>query len=373
LEARLSGRQSVSHDIDPLAVLIIRCKTSRLSRNAADRLVDQVDRALNAVTPHDRDRSEAAITHASPGTPERLRVEGLWLPRHPNLTHWYSDTALRDLAILRDAVAKIPLAGAARRLTRLAFAKVCRAASNADPVPASGLEVTSHYRARVERKPRVNNPIAQFRRTVAEFAGLVAELSSETSSGRHTATLRNAAVPYRGPVRRCRVVITSPPYGVAVDYARRHSLEHYWLGDYGGPAGKIKLGRKYIGRTARRGGRPVRIGGRGPVAAEVVRQMRDQPAAANAFDDYCAAMTHALRNAARGLDVGGLAVFVVGASVWAGVSIPADRLLAELGRDRFTPDHTFTYPVRNRHMSYARRNGANIDREIVLALRKTKA
>jgi hypothetical protein len=34
-------------------------------------------------------------------------------------------------------------------------------------------------------------------------------------------------------------------------------------------------------------------------------------------------------------------------------------------------EQEYWYPVKNRHMSYGRRNGANIDREYVLVFRRT--
>ena len=370
LEAKLGGRRSVSHDVDPLAVLITRCKTTHLPAATANRLADVIDSAIGPLIPRDEDRVESTLSSASADTVGELRAAGHWLPKHPNLTHWYSDVALRDLATLGHALRNLQPPRSTRRLISLAFAKIVRAASNADPVPASGLEVTTHYRKKVERKPRVNNPARLFRDTILKFARLLAEVPRVGTVHDHTATLRNAAAPYRGTVRPCDVVITSPPYGVAVDYARRHSLEHYWLSFIGDPIDKVRLGKKYIGRAARRGGSDAPVGMRGPVASAIVRNMRHDPQAVRAFDQFCGAMRHALHNAARGLPRGGLAVFVVGRSVWAGVPIAADQLIAELGAERFSPDHLFTYPVKNRHMSYARRNGANIDREIVLALRK---
>ena len=372
LEAQLAGRRSVSHDIDPLAVLITRCKIGRLWPNSARRVREQVDEVIGRTAPLDEDRVEARISEAAAETVDDLLGRGFWLPEHPNLTHWYSNRALRDLAHLHRAVGRPSLAGNARRVAWLAFAKVARAASNADPVPASGLEVTTHFRELVARKTRVNNPARLFCDTFAKFRDLLASSDPRRSARGHAATRRDAGKPYRGPVRPCQVVVTSPPYGVAVDYARRHSLEHYWLGFVKHQAAKVELGRRYIGRSARRG----RVSGspppRGPVAAAVAQRMAGVPGAASAFDAYCASMRNALHNAARGLPPDGLAVFVVGRSLWAGVPIEADRLIPELGSARFAEDHAFSYSVKNRHMSYSRRNGADIDREYVVVLRKKR-
>ena len=52
-----------------------------------------------------------------------------------------------------------------RLFFRLAFGSIIRAASNADPVPVSGLEVTSHMKRREEEGRRIN-PFDLFRRSV---------------------------------------------------------------------------------------------------------------------------------------------------------------------------------------------------------------
>ena len=59
-------------------------------------------------------------------------------------------------------------------------------------------------------------------------------------------------------------------------------------------------------------------------------------------------------------DNSGVRTFVLDTSV----------LLDELGGDDFELDEQLWYPVKNRHMSYGRHNGANIDREYVLLFRR---
>ena len=82
-------------------------------------------------------------------------------------------------------------------------------------------------------------------------------------------------------------------------------------------------------------------------------------------------MRRTLGNLAGKLSAGAPAVFVVGHSTWNQTSLDTSGLFEELAADWFTlADHRW-YPVRNRHMSYGRHNGANIDREYVLVLRRT--
>jgi hypothetical protein len=61
---------------------------------------------------------------------------------------------------------------------------------------------------------------------------------------------------------------------------------------------------------------------------------------------------------------------VVGHSTWNGQEIPTAELFEELAAP-LNLEEVLHYPVKNRYMSYSRRNNANIDREYVLILRKS--
>lgn len=66
------------------------------------------------------------------------------------------------------------------------------------------------------------------------------------------------------------------------------------------------------------------------------------------------------------------AVLVVGKSEWNGEKLPSTDLFCELGERLFHLDDSFSYPVKNRYMSYSRRNVADINREYVLVFRRTE-
>jgi hypothetical protein len=94
---------------------------------------------------------------------------------------------------------------------------------------------------------------------------------------------------------------------------------------------------------------------------------------ANAFKHYAVGMSRAITNVARRTRTGAYFVLVVGHSSWNGDSIDTSALMEELAGPYFELSERYWYPIKNRYMSYERRNGANIDREYVLVLRRTKA
>ena len=73
---------------------------------------------------------------------------------------------------------------------------------------------------------------------------------------------------------------------------------------------------------------------------------------------------------ARRMQTGTPLVLVVGHSAWKGGEIPTAAVFTELAAREFAFDDLLWYPIRNRYMSYSRHNGASIDRDFVLVLRR---
>ena len=62
------------------------------------------------------------------------------------------------------------------------------------------------------------------------------------------------------------------------------------------------------------------------------------------------------------------AIFVLGQSQWNEEAIPTEQLFAKLAVPNFELHDVLHYPVKNRYMSYTRRNDASIDKEYALVL-----
>lgn len=69
---------------------------------------------------------------------------------------------------------------------------------------------------------------------------------------------------------------------------------------------------------------------------------------------------------------GGYLVLVVGNSQWNGKTVPTGQLLTEAMPGNLQLVDRYWYPLKNRHMSYGRRNGANIGEEFVLLFQKNR-
>jgi tRNA G10 N-methylase Trm11 len=373
IEAAISGRNCVSVDIDPVAVFVARTKTLRFRLPYLLASINKLQKSLARVRRSEREYNRRQFRDIADDTLWRnIRSDGLWVPDIPNIQHWFRKYVLVDLARVLSAIERLQMPASHRNFLRLCFASILRNSSNADPVPVSGLEVTSHM-LRKDAEGRIINPFALFD-TALDRALTAVQQFCEVANRTTTLTFHQAdATDLSSAIDKpCDAVITSPPYHNAVDYYRRHTLEMYWLGFAKDKEDRLTLLPKYIGRASV------------PSKHELLQEQmpdalalrweskirRESPARANAFKHYVVAMRNTLSGLAKLLPKDGPAVFVVGRSTWNGCSIPTAELFASIASPWFKESERLWYPIKNRYMSYKRRNGANIDREYVIVLRK---
>jgi hypothetical protein len=374
VEALVSGRNAVGSDVDPVAVFVSSVKTRPLSKQPLKEALDLLDESFGI---HHRGKADYDELQFADISIEEFEEEAreVWIPGIPNIEHWFRRYVIVDLARILAAIRDAPLSGPRRKFFLLVFASIIRASSNADPVPVSGLEVTSHMR-RIDEKGRIIDPFELFKRAAARAIEDM-EAFRVAAGGRTKASAVQAdatALPIGIRRRSVSSVITSPPYHGAVDYYRRHQLEMYWLGLVESHDERLRLLQRYVGRTKVASRHPlVRADFLLPPAeASLEAEMRAiDPPRADAFRHYCRAMSLSFAQLGALLAPGRPAIFVVGHSMWQKSSLNTSQLFAELARPSFRLEDELRYPVKNRYMSYARKNGANIDHEYVLVFRRT--
>jgi DNA modification methylase len=230
LESMLNNRIGIGIDIDPMARLITKVKTTPIDPDsltlAAGDLITQI-KTLD-------DNSDY-----SPPIPEFHYRD-----------NWFRSFVLRELAIINECI-DTPLSKHQNEFMwqdigdffRVVFSSIIRDVSNADP----------HCTRTVLRKKVVKKITPGD--TYTKFSeGLFSQCDSMSELFDITATLDITDV--RLPIGTAidtglesdsiDLAVTSPPYINAVDYPRTHQLEMYWLRHLDdGPLSHVK--RKYIG------------------------------------------------------------------------------------------------------------------------------
>lgn len=373
VEALTMGRRAIGIDVDPVSVFISRVKSRPISPRALECAFADLQKEIRTIRRSPSEYDRLMREDLAPSSLQRLQ-ERFAIPPIPNIGHWFRTYVAIDLARLRQLLLTTNLTPEVRSFFLACFASIIRNASNADPVPVSGLEVTKHMRELDERGRRID-PFSLFEARVAREIHGMAEFYQDARPGGASVCRGDATrLVRRIPPGSIDSIVTSPPYNTAVDYYRRHTLEMYWLNMVRSHDDRLVLIRRYIGRERVRADNPHLKWQ--ALSAYLNRLLAHAakigPDRERALRHYCASMDLALEQFARVLKKGGLSVIVVGNSKWNGRRVRATKLIEELAADKFDIVERLTYRTHNRYMSYARHNGADVNREYVLVLRNRR-
>ena len=242
-------------DIDPLACLIARVKTTPIKPEELRASLSQIRAALASTI------AEHAAEENSPGgdiTEDQYQSEcaTVQIPLLSNITHWFRRYVIIDIARILAAIHLVVPSNEQQMFFKACAAAVIRNVSNADPAPVSGLEVTS-MQAEKNTRRKIKVFKSFFTKTEAEINGMT-DLWEVTQTNRAKATttilqgdaseILDAPDPSWLPTNGISLVLTSPPYCRAVEYSRRHELEMYWLGLVKDQTEHVALTHRYTGR-----------------------------------------------------------------------------------------------------------------------------
>jgi site-specific DNA-methyltransferase (cytosine-N4-specific) len=301
VEGMLHGMTAVGVDLNPLAVLLARAKTTPLT----DRAIRVEHQAIL--------RRYDEITSA----PANVDIQ--------NLSFWYSARSVAELSRLRAAI----LATESEELRR--FFEACFA-ETARFVSWTRKDEYKTYRMPEEkRKDWRPSVLGSFASVVVHNREKMGDFVSRLPKGVPTANvvLGDTRDPAALPNGTYDLIVTSPPYGdsrTTVAYGQYSSLSLSWLG----------YDRATVNRTDREslGGRPAAELTPRPDSPTLDRHLTDirakDPARARDVLSFYVDLCGAFRWVAGKLAPGGRACVVVGNRTVKGVRLETDVILSEL-------------------------------------------
>lgn len=204
MQARLYGMNAIGRDINPLAVLISRVKSTNLNINKL--------------------KAEVKILY---DTIDKIKVNENEIPKFPNKDFWFEKNVQYDLAKILTSIKKIENKKY-REFLLVCFSSIIRKVSNADTkiVPP----VKSKKMLKLIRKGRKIDPLGIFKEAVSLNLERVSNFSRDCVKSTTVGVKKGNAKKLRLKDNSIDLVITSPPYISAQKYARSTQLEMYWLG-----------------------------------------------------------------------------------------------------------------------------------------------
>ena len=312
LEGLVAGGAVAGADVNPLARLITRAKTTVMS---PDRLV----------------QARANLLTAAPR-------RGAKAPPGPiQLDRWYAPRVARRLSRLISGLDAVVDADE-RVFLQACLSVVVQRCSLADPLISVPVRLNPERPGltpvqRVERwrwlrERRQADPFAIFDAVVETNVARMSRLDAALPAGGRACLFGDArGIPADGLFD---VVITSPPYASAQKYVRSTSLSLQWLGlapDGLRAVERLTIGREHFDRTEISEAGDLPVADAGPLLARI-REIN--PLRAHIAGRFLVEMAEALARARDALRPGGTLVLVVGDNMVCGERFPTSRLLRDV-------------------------------------------
>jgi site-specific DNA-methyltransferase (cytosine-N4-specific) len=211
VEAKLLGRNSIGVDVNPIATLVSKVKTTTLSHNQLKeikRIISEIGISINL---HYGTR---------PITSERSSCIKFKVPDFLNRDHWFKPFVLNELAIIKAHI-DTSTDDDSKDFLLVAFSSIITRVSNQ--------ESDTRY-ARRDKRIKEFDTYSIFSKKANDMTGRIVEFSRQASDAfiriyNHDSSelpfLENETVD---------LIVTSPPYLNAYDYYLYHKLRMYWLG-----------------------------------------------------------------------------------------------------------------------------------------------
>ena len=314
LEAMLNKRIGIGLDIDPIALLITKVKTTPIERESlktAGTLLEQQIKKLD-------------------NSAEYNPI----IPEFHYRDKWFHSFVLRDLGIIRDGILAIKKKMHISQVDdivdffQVIMSSIIRDVSNADPHCTRTV-----LRKKVRKKILPGDTLKKFNQRLTHQIHEMKQLTKILNDSEyfHSQITGGTALATELCDDSIDLAVTSPPYINAVDYLRTHQLEMYWLGLLGdGPLSKVK--RMYVGTETvyKDEYRDLQVSGYetlDPVLEKIYKlDPRRAYIAYKFFDD----MKDQLQEMMRILKPGSRYCVAIGNNLMRGVRVKSHEILAEI-------------------------------------------
>lgn len=215
LECARLHRNAVGIDLNPLAVLITKVKTTPVAKDQLNDLVLELKRELSGFDVEDNLPLFKGLTNA-----KAHAVEGDSRLNHEWYRKWFQPHVLLELIQIDLAIGRItkePL----RNIARVAFSEILRRSSNAH----SGYPNVMFDK----NAPQKDRPTRPFFKTLERITDMVSRLSSLETDWSGVRVLRGNATALPLDDESVDAIISHPPYIGSIPYAEYGALSLQWL------------------------------------------------------------------------------------------------------------------------------------------------
>ncbi len=281
-EAVRLRRGAISIDANPIGCLIARVKTCRVDKA----VVTELNSIIGSLA--------AALTEGVPNVAALLEKYHEYVPDIPNIEKWFSDVSCAELALIRFSI---------KRLTNETAQDIASLALSKAVTRVSFQDSETRYVSR-PKATSFGQAISEFVTGVGAIVGDVAQAPSEIQFGTSEVVQADARTLdcRRFPDGSVDLIVTSPPYGNALDYHLYNRFRLFWIGHDPRELAKLEVGS----------------------------HLRHQHEG-NGFEAYAEDLGAVIEHMSRLLRCGRYAAIVIGDSIYAGQQHDGGALVTGLG------------------------------------------
>lgn len=224
VEARYLGRNSYGLDLNPLAILASRVKTTSIS-------------------PQKLTSAYIALIHDIENDNKKIEEEEI--PYCINMDHWYRDFVVHDLVIIKRNIEKIK----DRKIKD--FFLLCSSAMNRNVSNADPQHIFPGYSKRLRKLDKEGkrqiDVFSTFRKMVERRIKYMEKFFSNCGKEPWSRPMVGDARKPPSIIENVRLIVTNPPYISSIRYLETIKLEMYWLGYLSKREEYFELDKKVIG------------------------------------------------------------------------------------------------------------------------------
>ena len=343
VESVLMGRNALGVDFDKLSQLLCITKTKHLKKNEIEYIKRNVKNLFN-------NSIESSIK----------------LPDIHNIDHWFSQSNIRYLSILKYNIYR-EKNNSVRNFLLVTFASIIKKVSNADeqsPKPyVSSKYKKKEYSVKELFIKSVLNYLKVFELNDYKNLG-TAKIISEDARDINNSQYEN----------KVDLAVTSPPYINAFDYVRSLRLENVWLDFYGDEfiteIKKKQIGTESISSTEyKKALSKMGIQKLDKILNSIYKIDKKR---AHVVFKYFMDMQENMRSVRKLLKSDAHYIIVVGDSIIRKIEVPTHEILIEIAEDNgYELENMFAYIIKNRYLRIPRSNrGGFIKYDWIIDLKK---
>lgn len=344
LEANVNGFDAYGTEIDDIAKLIIKVKTTVLDEKQLELLEHYYLEIINII---------------------RKREGELFVPAIVNLEHWFSKTTINELGRMKVYIECIKDENI-RDFFKLCMASIIKRVSNADdtsPKPYVSKKI-------IKTPPTV---ATEFTTVFRRYKQMIQELVYVEKMG-NTEIIQGDALKFSVPLK-IDLAITSPPYINAFDYGRTMRLENLWLATLTEEMLREKKSQ-YVGTekiNTKKERSNLTILKKSALLNVYYNQIVEQDEKrALIVKKFFEDMEDNLNCVYSQMNIGGKYVIVIGNSTIRKVNVESWRVIEEIANNiGFKTAQHFSYTIQNPYIRIPRKGmGGKISKDYVLVLEK---